>query len=311
MLRSRHAVLATLVSVATVSTARAQFAVTVDSTARYQGAPFQSASQTVTNPPLVLGDVASAFSLSDPALDGYSFARGEARFGYDALGGYSRNFARASGWAPSFGPPDEVYATSNSNATAMYRVSSASTPVGTPIQIRCFLAYTGTLGVANYFGSTNPGELTATFGSTFTIDGVSYFDASATLEQRFSNSQSPPIFTTTGPWGGAWTSSTETDPSGSEYNAMTLAYTDVVNFNTVMSADFDVAFTQYAAAQIPGPFEAFAMADFTNTGRFSFQAFDAQTGERITDAQFNIIPTPGAASVGLALLAFASCRRRR
>ena len=302
--------LASLACTSISSTSLAQYTITVDASARYQGAPLQLDSQTSTNPPLVFGDVATANALSDPAMDGFSYARGEARFGHDFLGAYSRNYARASGWAPGYGPPDEVYATSNSTASVSYRVSSPTTPVGTAIRVLCLLNFTGTLGVANYFGSTNPGELTATFGSTFSIDGTSYFDASATMEQRFSNGQAPPIFTSTGPWGGSWTAATGLDPLLGDFNAMILAHSDVVNFNTVMAADFDVVFNQFATAHVPGPYEAFALADFTNTGRFSFEAYNAQTGDRILDAQFDIVPAPGGLSIALSIAVVAMRRRR-
>lgn len=293
-----------------VSTANAQFTVNVNSAARYQGAPQQLGSQTVIDPPMVLGDVAAVSSLSDPAMDGFSFAEADSRFGYDTLGGYSRNFARASGWAPGHGSPSRVSAASTTNAAVAYRVTSPSTPAGTPIQVRTFLAYSGELGIANYFGVANPGTMIATFGSTFTIDGVPYFDATASLEARFPNGVSAPVFTSTGPWGSAWTSSTEqVNPMG-DYTAYTLLYSDVVNFNSVMAADFDVVFRQTASADIPGPYEAFAQADFANTGRFSFLAFDPVTGAQITDAQFSIVPAPGSLAIALGMLAPAIRRRR-
>lgn len=310
MNRSARPLVAVVLCASGAHTATAQFSVNVNGTARYQGAPLQSGSQTVSNPPLVLGDVASLSLLSDPANDGFSFAQSESRFGLDALGGYARNFARASGYSPSFGPPPEVFSTSNVSATVEYRVTSANTPVGTPIEIRTLLHYEGQLGVANYMGATNPGDLTASFASSVTIDGVSYFDASATFEQQFSNSQNPATFTTTGPWGAAWAFSNENVFGLGEYRAATLSYSDVVVFNTVMATDFDVVFTQSATANIPAPGEAFAAADFTNTGRFSFEAYDAMTGQRIADAAFTVIPAPATPLLGAALLT-ALARRRR
>lgn len=289
--------------------ALADFIVNANGTARYQGAPLQTGSQTVVNPGGGLGDVVNISLLSDPANDGFSFAASDSRFGLDALGGTAKNFARASGYDPNFGPPDEVFATSNVSATLEYRVTSATTPVGTPIQIRTVLSYSGQLGVANYFGTTNPGELTATFASSFTIDGVSYFDASATFEQQFSNFAAPAVLTTTGPWGGAWAFSTETVFGLGDYRAATLSYSDIVIFDTVMAADFDVVFTQSATANIPAPYEGFAAGDFTNTGEFTLRAFDA-SGVEIPDAVFTVIPAPATALLALAVPAIAACRRR-
>ncbi|MBS0197633.1 MAG: hypothetical protein JSR77_12840 [Planctomycetes bacterium] len=305
----RVSVIAILASVAgVVSVACGQFAVTVQSSARYQGSPLQAATQTVTMPPPGLGDVASVNSLSDPTHDGFSFARGEARFGFDAIGGYSKNYAWAAGFNSRFSPPNEVVAESRTTAALSYRVSSPSTPVGTPIRIRTVLGYDGQLGVANYFGLTGPGELVATFGSSFTIGGVSYFDATASLEQRQSNNTSAPIFSTTGPWGAAWTASVQQNPSLGDFNAFALSYSAVVAFDTVMAADFDVVFTQFATARVPRPIEALASADFSHTGRFTFEAYDAATGNVISDARFTVAPAPGAT---LLLAGFVLRRRRR
>ncbi len=290
----RVSVMTGLVSVVgLVSMACGQFSVAVQSSARYQGSAAQSAMQTVMMPPPGLGDVAAVNSLSDPTHDGFSFARGEARFGFDAIGGYSKNYAWAAGFNSRFSPPNEVVAESHTTASLSYRVSSPSTPVGTPIRIRTVLGYGGQLGVANYFGLTNPGELVATFGSSFTIGGVPYFDATATLEQRQSNNSSAPIFSTTGPWGGAWTASVEQNQSLGDFNAFTISYTAVVAFDTVMAADFDVVFTQFATARVPRPIEALASADFSHTGRFSFEAYDVATGNVISDARFSGCRRPG------------------
>ncbi len=303
-IRSTHWLIACLPGVAT-----AQFTTSAESTARYQGAPLRSASQVVVDPPIVPGDVAVANVLSDPAMDGFSEARGEARFGIDALGGYARNLARASGYAPRFDPPDDVHSTAEVSAILSYRVTSRTTPVGTPIAVRALLVFTGELGVANYFGHAAPGELMATFAAEYRIDGVTHFSATATMEQRVSHFSGGPVFTVTGPWAASWNGGRADVPGLGEYNAMSLHHVDTVNFNTVMAHDFDVEFTQSATARIPGPWEAFARADFSNTGRFSFEAFDAATGLRIDDAVFTIVPSP-AAWMALSAGLIAARRRR-
>tara|TARA_R110002049_G_scaffold2750_2_gene21718 strand:- start:593459 stop:594367 length:909 start_codon:yes stop_codon:yes gene_type:complete len=278
-------------------------------TARYQGGVDASQSVTVNNPGNLVPVTANA--ISDPAMDGFSFAEGFAEGQINALGATLRSTSYASGFSPSFSPPQEVRATSSATASTSWVSQSQSLTNGTPIQINFLVPVSGSLAAEQFFtDGLGPNDVFAEASAELFVNGVIQYSGSARSYDSMAGGMNS-ILDVSGAWAGDFVSGPApfaiTDPDAFFINTF-----DVVSITANLGEVFDVDFALSTSAYSVGPFETIAVADFGSTGSFELSAVDPISGAPIDVTFASVaVPEPGTGSLALLASAMIGIRRRR
>lgn len=206
--------------------------------------------------------------------------------------GQEHLFARAGGWSPGNDPPEDCFAETTVEVQSWWMATSASSD---PIPIDIFYFLEGWLFTAYYTDESyasidikvdiadfafNVMDIGATLGggsglaTTFNVGGGAFSDAG---------------------WVGAWSNTTSTLEStvrGDQDKMFDLNYAEGFNnvFDAPANTPFQVNYKIRATAKVPGPFEIFSNADFSNTGSLSLRCDTAGVELR----ELNLVPEPGA-----------------
>ncbi len=257
---------------------------TADSMARYQGGPLDDPAPTVlVNPPFNVP--AQSGALSDPTGDGFSFARGEASFELNVLGGVAKSYSYASGFDPNYDPPNDVHATASAHSLVDWTTTSGSLPVNTPIAVQVVIPIDGTLASEQYFsGSLGPNDVFARASAELKADGLSLYSGSATAYDPIPGSGNE-VLLDSGDWTGDFAPTTILSSGLGDVSGFEINTADVVTFPAALGNVFKIEFLLETEGFTIGPFEAFTEANFASTSSYTLMAVDPNSGAPL-DVQF-------------------------